>query len=203
MSSLSLRHGVLSMLLGLLVASPARADLHAILVGVSDYASERVPDLRFAAKDAMDLYETLRDRNGVSESHMQLFVRDQADPAQWPTRGALRDAIPKFLSTLGPDDTIVFFFSGHGIRGQATKKAYLLPFDFELHSLTKGLDEVAIDLEWLNRELQSCKAGQKVCLIDACHSGGLRLHEADIRGAFDGDSVQNPRPSLTPHLLRR
>lgn len=63
------------------------------------------------------------------------------------------------FSMAGPNDLVVFYFSGHGLNGS------FLPIDFD------GFNKIAH--EEIAAAFNKCKAKFKLCLADACHSGSL------------------------------
>src|SRR5262249_49181347 len=72
-----------------------------------------------------------------------------------------------WLRNAEPGDTVLVFFSGHGLldeRGQM----FLAPRDCERSNL--GLSAVRTDD--LRDMLRQCKATQKLLILDCCHAGG-------------------------------
>ena len=82
---------------------PAR---YALLVGINAYR-HRLP-LRGCINDLELTRETLRDRFGFELERIQMLKDDQA------TLEAIRAAMGALAAEVGPDDLVVFYFSGSG-----------------------------------------------------------------------------------------
>jgi uncharacterized caspase-like protein len=142
-----------------------------VIVGISQYAhagTEGLQNLRYAARDASRLYDTL--------------VKD--DPVRWPaanvrlltdnkaTREAVADAVLEFLKRAQRDDLVLIFFSGHGSPDPARpQNTYFVCHDTDPRRLTTtGFPMWEIE-NALQRDI--IQARQVVILADACHSGGI------------------------------
>jgi uncharacterized caspase-like protein len=68
-------------------------------------------------------------------------------------------------------DTVVVYFSGHGIE---TPAYYLMPYGYDL----KNLSETAISGAIFTDCLRAIKAGKLVVMLDCCHAGG----QAEAKG---------------------
>lgn len=82
---------------------------HAVVVGISDYPGE-LNDLNFCDDDANEMYDVLTEVYGFEEDHVTRLLDLDA------TREAILTAIDKIPADA---DEVVFFFSGHGMRGRA------------------------------------------------------------------------------------
>src|SRR6266542_6110298 len=80
----------------------------ALLIGVDAYP--HVPPLNGCVNDAQVMRSVLVDSFGFSADHISLLVNDQA------TRAGILSAFDALVSDTGPDDIVVFHFSGHGSR---------------------------------------------------------------------------------------
>src|SRR4051812_34431332 len=98
------------LLCALFAPAGAQAETRALLVGVSNYTSPLIPDLRGPANDVAAMEALLRGQ-GASDL---VVLRDD---------GATRTTIEKALHDLGqrskPGDWLVVYFSGHGAQAQA------------------------------------------------------------------------------------
>src|SRR6185503_11541849 len=85
--------------------------LHILAIGISKYEyykSKEVP--AFAAKDATDFTASLDGvaRAGFDSVTTRVLLDEQA------TRAAIGSAVDELRATVKPQDTLVFFYSGHG-----------------------------------------------------------------------------------------
>jgi hypothetical protein len=178
-----MRKGLTSLALTLaLLAPPAHAEIHAVIVGVSDYLTLDA-DLKGPANDARLMAETLIAR-GVSSAAMTVLTSDptglpQGTATGQPTRAEILKALETATKAAAKGDTIVFTFSGHGAQAPDLSgdegggyDELLLPADAAGWKGAIGSVENALvddDLQaWAQATLS--KGIQVVALIDACHS---------------------------------
>jgi hypothetical protein len=98
------------------------AGKYAVVVGINDYASEDISDLRFCESDAQSFADVLRSTCGYGGHVVTLLGKDARGELILKTLRNLAD--PRFVPQR---DTVVFYFSGHGavLDGQN----YLVPVD--------------------------------------------------------------------------
>ncbi len=169
-------------LMAFLSATPAPAEVRAVLIGVSDYLVLDA-DLKGPSNDVRLMAETLSLR-GVDPAAMTVLTADPAGLPQGaataaPLRGEILAAMMAVANVSAPGDTVVFYFSGHGAQAPDMSgdegggyDEILLPADAAGWKGAIGAVENAI----LDDELQVWTQGmlsrgvQVVGLIDACHS---------------------------------
>jgi metacaspase-1 len=137
----------------------------ALLVGVASYA--RVSPLpECVLNDAQDLATLLQSpaRGGYLDTNVELLLDRDA------TAERFRLGLRRLAEQAHPDDTVVVFFSGHGLRRADGDRpeAYLLPIDYD----PRGLARTALSATELTRLLTAIRAKRLVVLLDACHAGG-------------------------------
>lgn len=148
------------------VAAPA---LWVLAIGVSRYED---PELRldFAAADARALAETLRAAAGGGEYravHTEVLTDEEV------TRESVLNGLARFLGGAGPNDVVVLFVAGHGVRDLASGSYYFLPYPATPENLlTEGLRMTDFD-EMLRVVRRNVRA--VVVMLDTCHAGALPL----------------------------
>ncbi len=175
-----------------LAGSPAAAEVHAVLVGVSDYLVLDA-DLKGPSNDARLMAETLAAR-GVEPASMTVLASDTAGlPAGVatgaPTRAGILAALEDIAAKAQPGDTVVFYFSGHGAQAPDMSgdeggghDEIFLPADAAGWKGAIGAVENAILDDELNAWAQTLmdRGVQLIGLIDACHSAtGFRALGAE------------------------
>lgn len=148
--------------------------LFAVCAGISNYTGDQI-DLAYAAKDAEDFSNALRESAGLlfGAENVEITLINGAGICEAPTRPAILNALKKLQAT-GPDDVVVVYLSGHGIArfdeffflcAEASDAAaeYLRDRTFAR--------SVSISSEELTTALNAIPADKKVLVIDACNSG--------------------------------
>ncbi|MFZ4808886.1 MAG: caspase family protein [Hyphomicrobiaceae bacterium] len=146
----------------LLPPSPAAdGSLRGIVMGVDTYHDRRIAPLAFAAADARNLVRAMS--TGQGKYFARIDLAPLTDAAATPSR--VLERLEQAVAGSRPGDTVVFFFSGHGLRSR----------DGEFFFATSGTDPdqpQATALAWskVSAVLRRSKA-RVLVLIDACHSG--------------------------------
>ena len=112
------------------------ATTYAVVVGISDYQDEGIPDLRFADKDAEAFANFLRSPAGGSldENHLKLMTNEQV------TLGQFDAALWWLVDECKEGDKVIIYFSGHGDveRRSMSQPGFLLCWDAPPHAYTGG-----------------------------------------------------------------
>lgn len=138
-------------------ATPSRnraVRIWAVVVGIASYP--HMPTLFYTDDDAYRFYAFLKSPEGgaVPDNQVRLLVDEHA------TRSRIVDAMQDIFSKAGPNDIAILYFSGHG------KPGAFLPYD------NRGEFNKIYHQE-ITRILESSPAKVKLCIADACHSGGM------------------------------
>ncbi len=129
----------------------------ALLIGADDY--QALGKLEFCGDDARALGDVLRSYAGFE--NVAVLTDDAPESGNRPTHAAIRRRIAGIADLAGPDDTLLVFFSGHGITKDG--RGYLVPVD--------GDADNAISMDWVRSTLLSSEAERRMLIIDACHAG--------------------------------
>ncbi len=139
----------------------------AVLVGVSSY--KHMKPLRFTDDDAYRLHSFLKSPEGgaISDDRMHILVDESA------SKQNILKKLRKIASRAGKDDCVLFYFSGHGIKGS------FLPIDYNGTRNKLHHDEI-------QTIFNSSKAKTKILIADACHSGsfGTRAKNAEVNNTL-------------------
>ena len=107
----------------------------AVLVGVNDFASAKVPQLHYAVNDVQAVATTLKNLGFPSD---QIFILQNEK--------ATRRAIERVLSSTlfrktGPNDRVLIFFSTHGVTVPLSgerEEGFLMPHDGDLRTTCRS-----------------------------------------------------------------
>jgi hypothetical protein len=113
---------------------PGFSDGYALIVGIANYPRVRkLP--KTVLKDGRDVHNLLRSpaHCGYPDTNVRLLLDDQA------TVDSIRAGLRWLAESVGPGDTALIFFSGHGGRIESGPQAdnYLIPYDCEPTNLSK------------------------------------------------------------------
>lgn len=150
----------------------------AVIVGISDYQDEGIPDLKYAHKDAIAFSNYLKSKSGglLKEENIKIYTNEEA------TGGNIHKALYWLVKESKKDDNCIIYFSGHGDVETIyeDEPGHLLVYD----SPSSIYQINSVRIEDLNRILNSLstKIGAKVTIYtDACHSG--KLSGSEVKGS--------------------
>ena len=160
---------------------------YAVVVGISDYQDEAIPDLQYADRDAMAFAEFLRSPagGGLDDDHLKLLTNENATAAQ------IFRALDWLTEVSGENDKAIIYFSGHGdVESKLfSQPGFLLCWDSPSEVYAAGA--VALPMFQLIVSTLSIEKKSKVVVItDACRAG--KLAGSDVNGS-----------NLTSHNLAR
>lgn len=145
-----------------------------VLVGVNQYQDRALPPLRYCASDCQGIGEALLEATRTFPNKQLLWHHDFA--ADLPTRKAVEASLERLIAEAGPQDTVLFYFCGHGAIDAASRQAVLCLADTRLEDLCGS----GLTMRRLLESLGRCRAAQQLVWLDACHSGGLSLRNREL-----------------------
>src|SRR3989337_1261760 len=116
-------------------------------------------DVPVTVKDAEAVAKQLQDvtRCGYPKEQVRLLTEGGAD------RESVLSALKWLAKVTKEADTVVVYFSGHGIE---TPDYYLMPYGYDL----KNLSETAVSGNTFTDCLRAIKAGNLLVILDCCHA---------------------------------
>jgi len=148
---------------------PRPARRWALLVGVDTYESDSMNPLRFAVADTKEVQAALLDA-GYGEESIFTMTSDAKGP-DYPSSANVLRRLNGLSGQVQPQDTFVFYFSGHGFQGEAghfLATADADPTDAEL------LEKTSLPLKLLQRKMQGIAAKKAIFIIDACRNDPIK-----------------------------
>lgn len=206
----------------------ARAERHALLVGVSRYAVFAGDERRQLAGPAHDvqLMRTVLLRRGFAPMGVRMLA-DGVAGAGTPTRAAIFHALDDLAGRVAPGDEVVLYFAGHGAQMPADPQTaqgraetdglheIFLPADTgRWNPATRRVDHAIADYELVERLDALIGRGAFVfAVFDTCHSATMLRAVAGSATRWrrvEGEALSipgstrataSPRPSV-PGLAR-
>ncbi|XP_028077434.1 metacaspase-1-like isoform X1 [Camellia sinensis] len=165
----------------------------AVLCGVS--YQKKKHKLKGTINDVNRMKSLLTDHFGFLETSICVLTEEEDDPNLIPTKENMQKALRWLVADCKSGDSLVFYFSGHGLRQP----------DFDMDEID-GYDEticpsdfmtagMILDNDINNTIVKPLKEGVKLhAIIDACHSGTI----LDLEHVYDSIPkrwVDNKPPS--------
>jgi uncharacterized caspase-like protein len=171
------------------ILTTGEAKLWILLVGVNEYQDGSLPSLRYPALDCQGLGEALNSATQGFPNKEVIVHHDFA--AKRPTLQMIRGSLQQIVSQSQSQDSILLYFSGHGMLEPNTQQAVLCLADTHKDDLlTTGLG-----MQELLRILGDSPANQQLVCLDTCHSGDMRLLGGNRGSARNGNIPEIPNPT--------
>ena len=149
------------------IRDASKTKVWAVIVGVASY--NHMPALRYTDDDAYRMHSFLKSPEGGALSDDQIRILIDEDATKVKIAGAMED----IFSQAGPNDLVMLYYSGHGLKGA------FIPIDFD------GFNN-RLDHEEVNAIFKRSPAKYKLCIADACHSGSLlAMKSANMGSVLD------------------
>jgi len=146
-----------------------RQNTYALVMGNEDYASQQTSlsqesNVPYARNDAEVFAQYLTQTLGVPGR--QVFIKKDATYAQMKQGLAKLKELAKVENGKA---RLIFYYAGHGLPDQQTKKRYLMPVDVSGNNLPS-----ALPLNEVYKALNAHETERVTAFIDACFSGAAR-----------------------------
>lgn len=145
----------------------------ALVIGVDVYRSEGLEDLPSCRKDAEELCRILQELGYMIFQNEPIIGSRLNKENSWVD---IHRAIVNFFKSAKPGQTLLFYFSGHGIPRE--DEIYLAMPEVN----TKDPMVEGFSLTKLTQLMRSSKSMQIVSVIDACYSGAAVLPTIRSKG---------------------
>ena len=156
--------------LGLLGAAPARGDngkIFAVVIGIDEYVHDSIPKLRYAVADAKLFAQALQDVIHVPKEQVILMTSDSVDETLQPKVTNVAFRLGGLQSLVKPDDTIIFYFAGHGLSMDTD--SYLLTQEADNRNAAT-LKFSALRGSDLTDLLRAAQPARVIVVVDACRN---------------------------------
>ncbi|MDP6599485.1 MAG: SUMF1/EgtB/PvdO family nonheme iron enzyme, partial [Candidatus Poribacteria bacterium] len=160
-----MRRVLLLLFFFLLVATPTHAEKWALLVGINNYPND-ISNLKYCVADVVAFRDALVNVAGFKPNKVFLMT-DEMEGQMQPTHVNVIIRLDILASQIKPQDTLVFYFSGHGISRQ--DQSFLLAAN-SVTTTGNTLELTAIPLQKVTEILSRIKAQQLLTIIDACRN---------------------------------
>lgn len=137
----------------------------AILVGIDQYQNDEISTLRYAVADTKAMKDALIGA-GFPASNVFTMTGDAGGPDA-PTSLNVIKRLSSLSDRIGPDDTFVFYFSGHGYQQEAGH--FLATIDADPTD-PDTLEKSTLPIALLKKRMARIQAKRAIFIIDACRN---------------------------------
>jgi hypothetical protein len=167
---------------------PKAAEKYALLVGVRKYDPNELRDLPYSEADVTELAGVLRGA-GFKQDNVVLMTQTAGaeDTRFLPLAGSVRKELRLLLQGIEERDSILVALAGHGVQFCGEDESYFCPDSARLSDRA-----TLIPLGELYKELEGCRAGLKLLLVDACRNDP-QSDNSRARAEVNLESVSRPQ----------
>jgi hypothetical protein len=180
------------------LGEPVSGTKYAIVIGIADYPGTDY-DLKYTDEDAEETIQALTNKYGFDGTNIRSFIDKEGQGSVNATRANILLAIQDIENVATPDDEVVFFFSGHGMKGRADDgDREAIDESIVVHD---GSNLVPIWDGELKTAFADYKTSRIVFIFDSCVSGGMtdlaapgriiNMATTETGTAYEFDSLQN------------
>jgi uncharacterized caspase-like protein len=145
----------------------------ALIIGNSQYQDSRLAQLVTPQEDVNDLAAILRAPDIGGFDDVKTLVNE--------TDANIRLSVEDFFADKKPDDLLVVYFSGHGVRDEQGR-LYLAVNNTRANRLRA----TAIPSEFITNEMDRSRSRRQVLVLDCCHSGAFAQGSKAVTGESAG-----------------
>lgn len=183
----------------LMASGSTHATQHALLIGVSDYTDQRIPDLEGPVNDVDALRDVLIQNWDFKDEHISVLLNSDA------TEANILHAIDTLQHSTAPGDDIIIYYSGHGTSASDPD----LGAHLNLPDGTGAIVGSDFNPDKLNRKSLNQPANDG--LIIGRHEIRPRLQALDVErsvlvifdACFSGNATREFSSQYTPKNVRR
>lgn len=137
-------------------------EYHALLIGVSDYNNENIPDLAGAPiNDANKLSNILITKYNFKKDNVVMLTNS-------PKKNDILKAMYDLRKKVKKNDNVIIFYAGHGNWSEEEDRGWWMPSDYipEYEGNSIGNAEIV-------KQIELIKSKHTLLISDACFSGGV------------------------------
>ena len=172
-------------------ATKQRGEHYALLIAVRDYGkASGLRPLAYTQNDVTAMADLLH-QAGYRPENVMLMTESSLPkaPERLPERNKILYQLKVLLRDRNKNDGVLVAMAGHGVYLSDTEQSCFCPLDARLDDRN-----TLVPMDEVYRQLESCPAGVKLLLYDACRNSPLRLASRglDLIGQEEVALVQPP-----------
>jgi len=132
----------------------------ALVIGNTEYTDPGLAQLTAPSRDVEDFGRVLKEPDLCRFDDVKVFLNQ--------TESIVREAIDEFFEQKKPDDLLVLYFSGHGVRDEVGS-LYLAVKNTNRYRLRS----TAIKSDFIKEAMDGSRSKRQVLILDCCNSGAF------------------------------
>jgi hypothetical protein len=144
----------------------------ALIIGNTEYTDPGLAQLTAPGKDAEDFARVLQTKDICDFDDVKISLNEPSS--------AVIEAVDEFFDQKKPDDLLVLYFSGHGVKDEIG--SLYLAFK---NTVRSRLRSTAIKSDYIREAMDQSRSKRQVLILDCCNSGAFpQGTKAEIGGAM-------------------
>jgi formylglycine-generating enzyme required for sulfatase activity len=145
---------------------------YALIIGNTEYTDSGLAKLNAPGKDAQDFARALKSAEIAAFDEVVTFMNESVSN--------LNEAIEDFFTGKKPDDLLVFYFSGHGVRDESGSLFLAVK-----NTNRSRLRSTSIKTDFVRDLMDQSRSRRQVIILDCCNSGAFAYGaKAETGGAM-------------------
>jgi uncharacterized caspase-like protein len=149
---------------------------YALIIANTEYTDPGLNQLFAPSKDAEDFARVLNDQDICGFDVVKVLLNQLSS--------VVIEAIDEFFDQKMPDDLLVLYFSGHGIRDEVGALYLAVK-----NTIRTRLRSTAIKSDYIRDAMEYCRARRLVLIMDCCNSGAFAQGAKAAIGVSMGTST--------------
>ncbi|XVF67222.1 hypothetical protein PTKIN_Ptkin10aG0102900 [Pterospermum kingtungense] len=152
---------------------PMRSSKRAVLCGIT-YNNWKQYKLKGTVNDVRNMRDLLITRFGYPREYIRVLTEEETDQRYIPTRKNIEDSLRWLVNDCRSGDSLVFFYSGHGLRQPDFNNDEDDGFDETICPIDFRQAGMILDNDLNSLIVRPLKHGVTLhAIVDACHSGTI------------------------------
>jgi len=136
------------------------ASKFALVIANTEYQDKKFPRLTAPSKDAADFAQLLEDTNKCGFDSVKVILNQSST--------SVTEAIDEFFDERKPEDLLLLYFSGHGVRDDGGSLYLALK-----NTMRTRLRSTAVRADYIKEAMDQSRSKRQVVILDCCNSGAF------------------------------
>ena len=133
---------------------------YALIIGNTEYTDPGLAELTAPGKDTEDFAHVLRDKNICAFDDVTVILNQP--------EYVIREAVDDFFNQRKPEDLLVLYFSGHGVRDELGTLYLAVK-----NTMRTKLRATGIRSDYISEAMDQSRSRRQVLILDCCNSGAF------------------------------